>query len=92
VSEHPPIGPPPGPLQPSVTGGLSTIEIRWILPGSLDTEIASWLGRFPASLDSREDAYLFHPVLRGLAVKIRVGQMLEVKQYHGSRGYSTAPS
>jgi hypothetical protein len=86
VSEHPPIGPPPGPLQPSVTGGLSTIEIRWILPGSLDTEIASWLGRFPASLDSREDAYLIHPVLRGLAVKIRAGQMLEVKQYHGSPG------
>ena len=37
---------------------------------------------FPARLDSREDAYLIHPVLRGLAVKIRAGQMLEVKQYH----------
>jgi hypothetical protein len=37
-------------------------------------------------MDSREDAYLVHPVLRGLAVKIRAGQLLEVKQYHGSLG------
>ena len=39
-----------------------------------------------AGLDSREDAYLVHPVLRGLSVKIRAGQLLEVKQYHGSPG------
>jgi hypothetical protein len=37
-------------------------------------------------MDSREDAYLVHPVLRGLAVKIRAGQLLEVKRYHGSPG------
>jgi hypothetical protein len=70
----------------SVTEGLSTIEVRWILPGQLDTTIAGWFGRFPAGLDSREDAYLIHPVLRGLAVKIRAGQLLEVKQYQGSPG------
>jgi hypothetical protein len=40
----------------------------------------------PGAMDSREDAYLVHPVLRGLAVKIRAGQMLEVKRYHGSPG------
>jgi hypothetical protein len=60
--------------------------VRWILPGQLDAAIAGWFGRFPAGLDSREDTYLIHPVLRGLAVKIRAGQMLEVKQYHGSPG------
>ena len=86
VSEHPLIGPPPGPPGPSVTGRLSTIEVRWILPGQLDAAIARWFGRFPAGLDSREDTYLIHPLLRGLAVKIRAGQMLEVKQYHGSPG------
>ena len=82
VSEHPLIGHLPAPPGPTVIGGLSTIEVRWILPGQLDAAIASWFGRFPAGLDSREDAYLIHPVLRGLAVKIRAGQMLEVKQYH----------
>jgi len=71
---------------PSVIGGLSTVEVRWILPGQLDAAGAGWFGRFPAGLDSREDAYLVHPVLRGLSVKIRAGQVLEVKQYHGSPG------
>jgi hypothetical protein len=86
VSEHPLIGPPPGPPGPSVIQGLSTVEVRWILPGQLDTAVAGWFGRFPAAMDSREDAYLVHPVLRGLAVKIRAGQLLEVKRYHGSPG------
>jgi len=86
VSEHPLIGPPPGPPGPSVIQGLSTAEVRWILPGQLDAAVAGWFGRFPAAMDSREDAYLVHPVLRGLAVKIRAGQMLEVKRYHGSPG------
>ena len=86
VSEHPLIGPPPGPPGPSVIQGLSTAEVRWILPGQLDAAVAGWFGRFPAAMDSREDAYLVHPVLRGLAVKIRAGQLLEVKRYHGSPG------
>lgn len=86
MSEHPLNGLPPRPLRPSVIGGLNTIEVRWILPGPLDAAVARWFGRFPAGLDSRGDAYLIHPVLRGLAVKIRAGQRLEVKQYHGSQG------
>jgi hypothetical protein len=86
VSEHPLIGSPPGPPGPSDIQGLSTVEVRWILPGQLDAAIAGWFGRFPAAMSSREDAYLVHPVLRGLAVKIRAGQMLEVKRYQGSPG------
>jgi hypothetical protein len=66
--------------------GKSTFEVRWILPGQLDSAVAGWLGRFPCGMDSREDAYLSNPVLRGLSVKIRAGQMLEVKQYDGSPG------
>jgi len=60
--------------------------VRWILPGQLDAAVAGWFGRFPAAMDSREDAYLVRPVLRGLAVKIRAGQLLEVKRDHGSLG------
>jgi hypothetical protein len=90
VPELPLIGSPPGPLPPSVTGGLSTVEVRWILPGRLPAAIASWFGRFPAWPDSREDAYLVHPALRGLSVKIRAGQLLEVKEYHGSPGILNA--
>src|SRR5580704_10422350 len=86
VRERPPIVPPTGPSAPSVIEGLSTVEVRWILPGQLDAAVAGWFGRFPGAMDSREDAYLVHPVLRGLAVKIRAGQLLEVKQYHGSLG------
>lgn len=62
------------------------MEVRWVVPGQLDAAIACWFGRFPARLDSREDAYLLQPALPGLSVKIRAGQLLEVKQYHGSPG------
>jgi hypothetical protein len=55
VSEHP----------------LSTVEVRWILPGQLDAAIAGWFRRFPGWTESREDAYLTYPVLRGLSVKLR---------------------
>ena len=86
VPEHSPIASLTGPSVPSVIEGLSTVEVRWILPGQLDAAVAGWFGRFPAAMDSREDAYLVHPLPRGLSVKIRAGQLLEVKQYHGSPG------
>ena len=86
VPEHSPIASLTGPPGPSVIEGLSTVEVRWILPGQLDAAVAGWFGRFPAAMDSREDAYLVHPLPRGLSVKIRAGQLLEVKQYHGSPG------
>ena len=92
MPEHPPIAPPTGPSVPSVIEGLSTVEVRWILPGQLDAAVAGWFGRFPAGLDSREDIFLIHPDLRGLSVKIRAGQVLEVKQYHGSPGILDAAS
>jgi hypothetical protein len=71
VPEHSSIASPAGPSVPSVIEGLSTVEVRWILPGQLDAAVAGWFGRFPAGLDSREDIYLIHPVLRELSVKIR---------------------
>jgi len=86
VSEHPLTTPLTGPPGNSVDGGLSTVEVRWILPGPLDAAIAGWYRRFPAWTESREDAYLIHPVLRGLSVKLRAGRELEVKSCHGCPG------
>ena len=51
--------------------------MRWILPGQLDAAIASWFGRFPARLDSREDAYLIHPVLRAVHAYERTRNQLD---------------
>ena len=86
MSEHPLTTPLTGPPGNSAIGVLSTVEVRWILPGQLDAAIAGWFRRFPAWTESREDAYLIQPVLRGLSVKIRAGRALEVKVYHGCPG------
>jgi hypothetical protein len=64
----------------------STAEVRWILPGRLNLPLVGWFGRFPAGMESREDAYLIHPFLRGLSVKIRAGRQFDVKLCHGSPG------
>jgi hypothetical protein len=86
VSEHPLTTPLTGAPGNSVVGGLSTVEVRWILPGQLDAAIAGWFRRFPGWTESREDAYLTYPVLRGLSVKLRAGRELEVKVCHGCPG------
>ena len=70
----------------SAVAKLGTVEVRWILPGQLDAAMVEWFARFPTGLESREDAYLVDPVLRGLSVKIRGNQVLEAKMYHGSLG------
>ena len=69
-----------------VTDGVRSLEVRWIFPGQLETAVAGWFGRFPAGLESREDAYLLFPHLRGLSVKLRAGGALDVKVYRGSPG------
>ena len=86
MSEHPLTTPLTGPPGNSVIGGLSTVEVRWILPGQLDAAVAGWFRRFPGWTESREDAYLIRPVLRGLSVKLRAGRELEVKLCHGCPG------
>jgi hypothetical protein len=86
VSEDPLTTPLTGSPGNSVVGGLSTVEVRWILPGQLDAAIAGWFRRFPGWTESREDAYLTYPVLRGLSVKLRAGRELEVKVCHGCPG------
>jgi hypothetical protein len=70
----------------SFTEGVRSLEVRWICPGQLETAVARWFGRFPAGVGSREDTYLLDPDLRGLSVKVRARQALEVKLYRGSPG------
>jgi hypothetical protein len=74
---------PPG---SPVTEAVRTLEVRWIFPGQLEAAVAAWFARFPATVESREDAYLLDPQLRGLSVKVRGGRALEVKVYLGSPG------
>jgi hypothetical protein len=69
-----------------VTEGARTLEARWIFPGQLETAVARWFGRFPTTMESREDIYLLNPDLRRLSVKVRAGCVLEVKEYQGSPG------
>lgn len=65
---------------------VGSLEVRWIFPGQLQAAMAPWFGRFPSAPESREDAYLVDPPLRGLSVKVRGGGPLEVKMYRGSPG------
>lgn len=70
----------------SVIEGVCSLEVRWIFPGPLETAVAEWFERFPAQTEAREDRYLLDPRLPGLSVKVRGGEMLEVKVYRGSPG------
>ena len=79
------------PQHSPVTEAVRSLEARWIFPGQLETAVARWFGRFPATTETREDAYLLDPPMRGLSVKIRAGGALEVKVYRGSRGILQVP-
>jgi hypothetical protein len=74
------------PREGPVTEGVRSLEVRWIFAGQLEAAVAGWFGRFPARTESREDTYLLDPQLRGLSVKVRGGEALEVKAYRGSPG------
>jgi hypothetical protein len=74
-----------------VTEAVRSLEARWIFPWQLETAVARWFSRFPATTESREDTYLLDPQLRGLSVKVRAGGALEVKVYRGSRGILHVP-
>lgn len=53
-----------------------SLEVRWIFPGQLSTAVAAWFERYLAETESRDDAYLLAPHLRGLSVKLRGGGAL----------------
>ena len=79
------------PPQSPVAGAVRSLEVRWIFPGPLEAAVARWFARFPATAESRVDAYLLDPPLPGLSVKIRGGGALEVKAYRGSPGILEVP-
>jgi hypothetical protein len=79
------------PPRSPVTDAVRSLEVRWIFPGQLETAVARWFSRFPATTEAREDIYLLDPQMRGLSVKVRGGGALEVKVYRGSRGILQVP-
>ena len=80
-----------GPPESPVIEGLRSLEVRWIFPGQLEAAVARWFGRFPAVTQTRQDAYLLHPPLPELSVKVRGSRALEVKVYGGSPGILQVP-
>ena len=78
-------------LEGSLLDGVSSLEVRWILPGRPDTAVAAWFGTSISPTESREDAYLLRPDLGALSVKVRGGGALEVKAFLGSPGILDLP-
>ena len=70
---------------------VDSLEVRWIVPGQLPAAMLEWFARFPAGTETRQDAYLCQPRLRGLSVKLRDGSALDVKFYLGSPGVLDLP-
>jgi hypothetical protein len=66
--------------------GVPSLEVRWILPGRLDTAVVARFATSGAYMESRSDAYLLRPDLGALSVKVRGGRALEVKMFLGSPG------
>ena len=75
-----------GPPDDPVIEGVDSLEVRWILPGAPGLAVAEWFGVFPAEAESRADAYIHHPDMASLSVKIRASRALEVKVFGGSPG------
>jgi hypothetical protein len=68
------------------SGVLTTLEVRWIHPGRVPTDVAEALGPFADRIELREDRYLVDPWSPQLGVKIRAAVELDVKAYRGSPG------
>lgn len=75
-----------GPTGPADAEPVDSLEVRWIMPGPLETSMREWFGRFPTGTETRQDVYLLRPGLPGLSVKLRDGTTLDVKSFLGSPG------
>jgi hypothetical protein len=78
--------------RPEIGDPADSLEVRWITPGPLTLPMREWFARFPSGMETRDDAYLLQPPLRGLAVKLRNGSCLDVKVFLGSPGLIELPS
>ena len=70
---------------------MDSLEVRWITPGPVTPAMREWFARFPSGTETRDDAYLLRPPLRGLAVKLRNGSFLDLKAFLGSPGLIELP-
>lgn len=70
---------------------VDSLEVRWILPGTVGSAVREWFERFPAGRETREDTYLVFPSSYGLSLKLRAGKTLDVKCYLGSPGLLGLP-
>jgi hypothetical protein len=66
--------------------GSPRLEARWIVSGSVPPSTVDWFAQLPSRYEQRDDLYLVTPKLADLAVKIRGGVALDVKEFHGQRG------
>jgi hypothetical protein len=71
----------------TATDFADSLEIRWIVPGWPTAVMRDWFAALPPApsvTETREDAYLVWPRLRGLSVKLRAGTDLDVKALRSS--------
>ena len=71
-------------LDSRVAGGgegaaAPTLEVRWIRPGALATSKLDWFRPFVQEIESREDIYLVAGRTKGVSIKIRGGDVLDLK-------------
>ena len=72
------------PVPAGIAVPADSLEIRWIAAGSVTPALREWFARFPVGAETREDAYLLQPHLRGLAVKLRDGSAVDLKALLGT--------
>ncbi len=70
---------------------MDSMEVRWITPGPVTPAMREWFARFRSETETRDDAYLLGPSLRGLTVKLRSGSFLDLKAFLGSPGLIELP-
>ena len=68
---------------------MTTLEVRWILPGSVPEAMVGWLGPFDDWIERREDRDLVDGP--DLGVKIKDGVRFDVKALLGRVGRITIP-
>jgi hypothetical protein len=68
---------------------MTTLEVRWILPGSVPDAMVVWLGPFDGWIERREDRYLVDGP--DLGVKIKNGARFDVKALQGRVGKIAIP-
>ncbi len=64
---------------------LASLEVRWILPGTVPPTVEAWLGPFTAPSEHREDRYLLQGSAT-LGIKVKDGRLLDVKVFQGRKG------